>query len=127
MTQIDPEALKDKIPCAHCDATGKCCSGRDGESCGVCLRKSQPLFGPQIPAGSVGLVCSVCKGFVYLEPTSIRLEKRIVPVLAMLIVYVALALVLLYATPEKFDQILAFAGRLIVALLGTTSEGVTQP
>ena len=52
--------------------------------------------------------------------------NRIVPVLALLIVYCALAIVFLKSSKENFTEILAFAGTLIGSVTGYYFGGKTK-
>lgn len=102
------------VTCAHCSGTGTCKNGENGTSCLVC-KKEQKV---KATDSTSGLVCSVCSGVGITEPKSLRLHNRIVPVLAMLIVYVALALVMILSTKEHFSEVLAFAATLIGSVTG---------
>ena len=68
----------------------------------------------------------MCGGVGIAEPKSIRIHNRIVPVLALLIVYFALAIVLLKSSEENFSEILAFAGTLIGSVTGYYFGGKTE-
>lgn len=106
--------------CAHCSASGCCSSGANGNSCAAC-QKSQNLRNE-----APGLVCSVCKGIGVIEPKTVRINKRIVPVLALFIVYVALGLVMVNTHSDHFSEILAFAGTLIGSITGYYFGGKSQ-
>ncbi len=67
---------------------------------------------------AVGLICSVCKGYGVAEPMTPRLRNRITPLLSLFIVYLALALVMLFGSKEHFNEILAFAATLIGSVTG---------
>jgi hypothetical protein len=109
------------IPCRHCNSEGTFRSGENGNSCEVCVRKnlkwtlafcfSKPRY---------GMVCSVCKGIGEIEPFTERLHNRIVPALAIVLVYFALALVWFMAFLENqyFSEILAFSSTLIGSITG---------
>lgn len=115
------ETNLDRLPCAHCSQTGTCTNGSEGQSCAVCVRHKSPfwrIFGAKVSNASIGIICSVCDGIGSVEPFSVRLHKRIVPLLALFIVYIALFLILRLATEDDFDQILAFAGTLIGSITG---------
>jgi hypothetical protein len=107
-----------RIQCAHCKSTGTCTTGgSDGTSCAVCVRKQR------LPSKCEGLrysgvVCSVCSGLGQVEPFTARLQHRIVPLLAIVIVYVALGLVWSRSGKENFHELLAFAGTLIGSVTG---------
>lgn len=119
--EVVPVRASDRLSCAHCGQTGTCTNGLEGRSCAACARGTgllRPFLGNRFPQDSSGIVCSVCDGVGSVEPYSVRLNKRIVPLLAILIVYFALAIVLFFATKDKFDQILAFAATLIGSITG---------
>jgi hypothetical protein len=129
VTDRSSNVMADRVPCAHCGQTGTCKNGPDGQSCEVCIRRNRPfwgIFGSRNQGAAVGIVCSVCRGFGTIEPLSVRLHKRIVPLLAMIIVYVALYIVFAHATEDKFDQILAFAGTLIGSITGYYFGGLQR-
>ncbi len=106
------------IPCAHCEGKGICHSGKDESSCEICTRKVR-LFG--ISSRKIyGIVCSVCYGGGVVEPMTERLNKRIEPLLAIILVYVALFMVWFMATVnnQHFPAILAFSSTLIGSITG---------
>jgi hypothetical protein len=96
--------------CAHCNNTGTCNKGKDGSSCEVCVRKNLKWT----------FVCSVCEGFGKMEPFTERLHNRIVPVLALFVVYVALIIICWAACTENkhFSELLAFSSTLIGSITG---------
>jgi hypothetical protein len=53
-----------------------------------------------------------------VEPLTVRLQQRIVPLLALILVYAALVLIWSYASRENFHELLAFAGTLIGSVTG---------
>lgn len=101
-------------PCAHCQGSGTCSTGTDGESCHVCIDESKAM------KNSHGLVCSVCGGIGLAELKTDRINKRVTSILAMLIAYFALALVLILAVTNNqyFSEALAFSGTLIGGITG---------
>jgi hypothetical protein len=105
----------DLIECAHCKGTGTCNNATNGASCLVCIKANKIKASPE---NISGLVCSVCNGTGVAETKTARMHNRIVPTLALLIVYVALVLVFLHASKENFGEILAFAGTLIGSVTG---------
>ncbi|ADO00844.1 hypothetical protein Gbem_4144 [Citrifermentans bemidjiense Bem] len=102
------------VKCAHCAGTGTCKNGQNETSCLVCIKEQKV----KIIDSTFGIVCSVCHGVGITEPKSVRLHNRIVPVLAMMIVYVALFLVMILSTREHFSEVLAFAATLIGSVTG---------
>ena len=109
--------MPDRYPCAHCGTTGSCKSGRDGVSCAVCVRDNK-LPADASDSTYVGLACSVCAGAGSFESTTDRLRRRVVPVLALLIVYLALAMIWANADKSTFHELLAFGGTLIGSITG---------
>lgn len=102
-----------RLDCAHCGSTGTCNNGPDGSSCAVCIKKHKIEN-----QSSEGLVCSVCGGIGTAEPFTDKLHSRVVPALALLIVYVALYLIFMFGSKENFNEILAFASTLIGSVTG---------
>lgn len=105
--------LKDHVPCAHCSASGTCASGPNGASCLVCLREHKIK-----DKSAVGIACGVCMGYGIAEPKTARLKNRLVPILSLLIVYLALAMVMILSSKEHFTEVLAFAATLIGSVTG---------
>ena len=68
----------------------------------------------------MGIVCSVCGGEGSFEPFTIQLQNRIVPLLAVGIVYFALAIVgfIAFEGKDYYHEIIAFAGTLIGSVTG---------
>ena len=104
--------------CAHCDGTGTCKNGVDETSCMVCVKKAKLKIEGADKNATTGLVCSVCGGHGISEPYSSRLQNRIVPLLAIIIVYIALLIIWSHAKEEHFNQLLAFASTLIGSVTG---------
>lgn len=101
-------------PCAHCQGSGTCSTGNNGESCHVCINETKAA------RNSYGLVCSVCGGVGFAELKTDKINKRVTSILAMLIAYFALALVLILAVTNNkyFSEALAFSGTLIGSITG---------
>ncbi|MCI5211353.1 MAG: molecular chaperone DnaJ [Candidatus Electrothrix sp. ATG2] len=116
------EEIRGFVTCAHCSGTGTCKNGENESSCYACKKASKYKQTEPIS----GLVCSVCGGVGIAEPYTIRLHNRIVPALALLIVYCALAIVFLKSSKENFTEILAFAGTLIGSVTGYYFGGKTK-
>jgi hypothetical protein len=102
------------ISCAHCQGSGTCKNGEDDSSCFVCLKARKLTTNDK----QTGLVCSVCKGLGVVEPLTARLRNRIVPVLALLIVYVAMYMLMHFANTDHFNEVLAFVATLIGSVTG---------
>jgi hypothetical protein len=112
--EVIVEKVNGFMPCAHCSGTGTCNNGQDKDSCHTCKKEQKIKLTERAP----GLVCSVCGGVGIAEPKSYRIHNRIVPILALLIVYMALILIWINASKENFSEILAFAGTLIGSVTG---------
>lgn len=108
------DSKTDFVSCAHCQGSGTCKNGEDDSSCSVCLKAHKLTTNDK----QSGLVCSVCKGLGVVEPKTARLHNRIVPALALLIVYVALCLIVYFAGTDHFNAVLAFAATLIGSVTG---------
>lgn len=109
------ELNSDFVACAHCQGSGTCKNGENESSCSVCAKKQKLTLNKE---KLTGLVCSVCGGLGALEPKTARIHNRIVPLLAMLIVYFALSMVLFFYDKEHFNEVLAFAATLIGSVTG---------
>lgn len=107
-----------QIQCAHCKGSGTCTSSANESSCAVCMKKHKLLSRANVGELFTGLVCSVCSGQGQVEPFTTRLQQRIVPSLALILVYFALALIWSFASKENFHELLAFAGTLIGSVTG---------
>ena len=116
------EEIKGFVTCAHCSGSGTCKNGENESSCYAC--KKEIKYKKTEPTS--GLVCSVCRGVGVAEPKSVRIHNRIVPLLAILIVYFTLAIVMLKSSNENFSEILAFAGTLIGSVTGYYFGGKTK-
>ena len=108
------EDVKGFMKCAHCSGTGTCKNAENENTCLVCIKEQKVKSNGH----TSGLVCSVCHGIGMAEPKSLRIHNRIVPMLAILIVYLALFLVILLSSKEHFSEILAFAATLIGSITG---------
>lgn len=108
------EQNMDLFKCAHCQGSGSCSNGKDGESCYVCIKEAKAK------SSSHGLVCSVCGGIGLAELRTDRINRRITSMLAMFIAYSALAFVLVLAVTDNkhFSEMLAFSATLIGSITG---------
>lgn len=104
------EVRSNLYPCRHCEETGVCKSGPNGSSCLACA-KYHELKGKEF----VGLACGTCGGLGQSEPVTERMNKRVKPLLAMLIVFLLLLSVFILALINNphFPEFLAFASTLI--------------
>ena len=64
------------------------------------------------------MVCSVCHGVGVIETATERINNRIVPALALFVVYVALGMVWSKTGDDHFPEILAFAATLTGSVTG---------
>src|SRR5690606_22907300 len=69
-------------PCAHCNQTGTCSSGKNGQSCMVCVSNNE-IKGKE----HIGLLCGSCSGLGLAEPKTERINKRIRPVMALALIF----------------------------------------
>lgn len=107
-----------RVPCAHCKSTGTCANSENETSCAVCVAKHKLPSHSSPERLYTGVVCSVCSGQGQVEPFTVRLQQRIVPLLALVLVYAALLLIWSFASRENFHELLAFAGTLIGSVTG---------
>lgn len=98
-------------PCKHCNETGTCSSGENGSSCSACV-KYHELKGKQ---QYFGLACGTCNGVGQAEPTTERINKRVKPILSMVIVFLLLVFSMLLALTNNkyFPEFIVFAGTII--------------
>jgi hypothetical protein len=66
----------------------------------------------------MGMPCSICKGRSTIEPTSLKIQNRLVPTLAVLFVLIAFYFIYFFHKTEHFDKVLVFAGTLIGSITG---------
>jgi hypothetical protein len=101
--------------CAHCGTTGTCKNGKEGRSCAACV-KYHELQGLE----HIGLACGTCGGLGKGEAYTERLNKRIQPLLARVLVFIAFmvlfAAMLIQST--HFSEILAFISTLVGGVVG---------
>jgi len=104
------EVKSNLYPCRHCSETGICTSGEEGKSCRACA-KYHELKGREF----TGLACGTCGGLGQSEPITERINKRVKPILAMLIVFLVLIFIFFLALTKNphFPEFLAFGGILI--------------
>ena len=107
-----------RIQCAHCKSSGTCATAGSGASCAVCVSKHKLPAATSQDQRHTGIVCSVCSGHGHVEPFTTRLQQRIAPLLAIVLVYAALGLIWSHASKENFHELLAFAGTLIGSVTG---------
>lgn len=112
-----PDNLPTRIPCGHCQQSGTCTNGSGRHSCEACVRYREGEQGVKYE-DRMGMPCSVCKGRSTIEPTSLKIQNRLVPSLAVLFVLVAFYLIYFFHQTEHFDKVLVFAGTLIGSITG---------
>lgn len=99
--------------CAHCKETGTCANGPDQATCRVCVKANE------IKGEHRGLPCGVCGGMGKIEPQTERINKRMAPLLAYMMMVLLLLGITFAATFERhFSEVLAFAGTVIGAITG---------
>ena len=105
------EVKSNLYPCKHCKETGTCSSGHDGASCKACAKHHELKGNKEY----IGLACGTCNGIGQAEPTTERMNKRIKPMLALLIVLFVLSFTFYLALigNQHFTEFLAFAGTLM--------------
>jgi len=106
-------ATPERIPCAHCNRTGTCSNGPDGDSCAICAKRGSKFR--DYSDAPKGLPCSICEGKGSVEPFSLKLHNRFLPFFAMgfvtlLLIFVALVC---FLHPESFVNVIGFAATLI--------------
>ncbi len=100
--------------CAHCKESGTCSTGKSGASCAGCI-SGHSLKGQE----HHGLSCGVCGGMGKAEPKTERINKRMAPILAYVMVMLLLMGIAVSSYTDKhFSEVLAFAGTVIGAITG---------
>ena len=117
------EIKSNLYPCAHCEQTGTCRNGLEGATCEACIKKNEVKG-----KGLTGLSCGICGGIGQAEPMTERMNKRITPLLSMLIVLPLLLLIFIamLTSNEHFNQILAFSSAIIGSVIGFYFSGSRQ-
>ena len=112
---MDHEIKSNLYPCAHCNQTGTCNSGENNASCLACIKANDLKS-----KNACGLMCGSCNGIGLAEPRTERMNKRIKPVLAMVIILCLLFGIYLSAIFQSsfFSEILAFSGTLLGSIVG---------
>lgn len=112
---MDTEIKANLYPCAHCNQTGTCASGPDGQSCLACIKVNE-LKGKEL----IGVLCGSCNGLGMAEPRTERMNKRIKPLLAIALIFSLLGGVFISALLKSpyFSEILAFSGTLLGSIVG---------
>ena len=112
------EVISNLYDCKHCAGTGTCSSGEDNASCVSCAKKHELPFWRQ--RGQLGLMCGSCGGIGQAEPLTERMNKRIVPILAILLTISLLVIISAAAllNSQYFTELLAFGSAIIGSVTG---------
>ncbi len=104
--------------CKHCSGTGTCQNGPDGFSCAACIKKNELGFWSR--RQHKGLMCGACGGIGRAEPLTERMNKRIAPVLAIVLTFSLIIMVSLAAllNSTHFNELLAFSSAIIGTVVG---------
>jgi hypothetical protein len=104
--------------CRHCSATGTCTNGENQTACRACAKLNELPFWRR--SKQMGLVCGCCRGLGKAEPMTDRLNKRMAPVLAIILTFGVLTLILLMSimNHQHFSEVLAFGSAIIGAVTG---------
>jgi hypothetical protein len=116
------------IECRHCDGTGTCSKGENGESCDSCTEKAREGPFPFVKKKIVskkGLPCGVCSGHGDTEGRAWYLQAIITPVLGLFVVIFVLAIIILIAmtNPTHHSEILTLLGTLSGSVVGFYFRG----
>ena len=101
--------------CKHCEGCGTCRNGKEGSTCLACIKRNE-LRG----INHFGLLCGSCGGIGKAEPLTERMNKRIAPILASILI-VSLLVIVAFASAMRsshFNELLAFSSAIIGSLIG---------
>lgn len=104
--------------CKHCSGTGTCSNGTNNSSCERCAKLNElPIWRRR---NQFGLICGSCGGIGKAEPLTERMNKRIAPILAIMLVMALLTIISLAALFENkyFTELLAFSSAIIGSICG---------
>lgn len=106
--------------CFHCKGEGTCTSGENSSSCAACIKRND-LKGKTF----YGLLCGSCGGIGQAEPLTERMNKRLAPMLAIVLVVALLFLIFWAALSESthFSELLAFSSAIIGSVVGFYFSG----
>ena len=101
--------------CAHCNGTGTCNHGKDGEACAACVKKQELRKGLYY-----GLACGTCGGLGKTDTLTYRLNNRATPILGISIILCCFFMISIYGLTNNkhFSEILAFCSTLSGAVVG---------
>lgn len=124
------EVVSTLYECKHCSGSGTCANGKDTTSCLACAKKHELHFWQQ--HGQRGLVCGSCGGIGQAEPLTERMNKRIAPMLAIILTIFLLVIISVAAFLESkhFSELLAFGSAIIGSVVGfyfSSRQNKTQP
>lgn len=104
--------------CQHCSGSGTCKNGVNEASCYACAKRNELPFWRR--GNQQGLLCGSCGGIGQAEPLTERMNKRIAPVLAIMLVLLLLSMIFFFAFTknEYFSEILAFSSAVIGSVVG---------
>ena len=112
--------MAELVECQHCEQTGTCNKGQNGESCKRCVglwtSRRELANGPS----NLGLVCSICWGKGWTEPSSAKWNYRYPAMLALTFVVLGFLLLFVFGLRnyEHFDKILVFVSTLVGSITG---------
>lgn len=101
--------------CKHCPGTGTCSNGPESSSCAACIKKNE-LKGKN----HQGILCRSCGGIGMAEPMTERMNKWMVPILAIFLTVILLSIISTAAIFQSpyFSELLAFSSAIIGAVCG---------
>jgi hypothetical protein len=104
--------------CKHCSGAGTCTNGEGSASCLACAKKHELHFWQQ--RGQRGLMCGSCGGIGQAEPLTERMNKRIAPMLAIVLTIFLLVIISVAALlkSQHFSELLAFGSAIIGSVVG---------
>lgn len=110
--------MPENLACAHCEASGTCKNGPDSTTCAVCVSKHK--LTSAAPESLHGLPCWICKGRGHHEPLAVQIQNQIVPGLAIVIAFAALAFVARVTSKDRAhdSEIITFSATLIGSVTG---------
>ena len=116
------------IECRHCDGTGTCSNGENGNSCASCAEKARegafPLIKKKL-SSTKGLPCGTCRGYGDLEAYHWQTQSIISPIIGIVVIasVVGGVLIIAAAGPTHHAQILTLLGTLAGSVVGFYFKG----